>query len=263
MSLDAEIIFENLNDNTKNIFSDITVLSSTTSTNDVISSLLEISPQKNVVFAEAQTQGRGQRGRTWVSPPESNIYFSLSWNFKKNIADLSGLSLVTAIAIVRALKNHGIREVIQIKWPNDLFFEHKKLGGILIESTAREDNHCWVMIGMGINVNSENKDVLNIDQPWTSLYEITKIIYDRNALSAAFLNELNTVLTEFEKSGLKKFLPEWEKYDALLGRTCEIETPKNVITGVCMGIQTDGALLLKTNGDCIEVIHSGSIIKYA
>lgn len=261
MPLKKQLILNHLTPSTQKCIHEIHIFDIVTSTNDILNEAIKSSPEKTIaVFAETQTAGRGRQGRTWISPPYTNIYFSLSWRFKKAISSLSGLSLVTAIAVVRALKDLGIKENIKIKWPNDLMYDNQKLGGILIESTAIDSHNSSLIIGVGLNVNLTDDQAEKINQPWTSLLKITKKKQDRHLLSAFLLNRLSEVLPQFEENGLSHFILEWNALDALLGKHCEIKIGSHYKTGISLGINALGELLLKTNENTIEKINSGEIL---
>lgn len=195
MKLDKEKIERRLTQKTKKIIDDVRIEKSVTSTNTILLSEIKNNPKKVVaLFAETQTQGRGRLGRAWISPPYFNIYFSLSWYFNLPVAQLSELSILVAECIIQALKNVGITDNIHIKWPNDLMFENKKLAGILIETVSINKNETAVVMGVGLNVNLKNEN--QIDQPWTSLYQIVKKEQDRNHLATYLLNALCSVLVD-------------------------------------------------------------------
>lgn len=261
MPLNKQLISNHLTLASRELIHDIQIFDSVTSTNDVLHGQLKSNPQTiTAIFAEMQTAGRGRQGRPWVSPANTNIYFSLSWYFQKSISALSGISLVVGIAIVRALKIFGISESVKIKWPNDILFENKKLGGILIESIAVDACNTSLMIGVGLNINLSKENSDEITQPWTSLLKITGKLQDRNSLSALLLNQLIEILPEFEKNGLAHFMLEWNSYDALLGKHCEIKTGSEYKSGIAAGINSSGELRLKTNENTTETINSGEII---
>ncbi|EKD77447.1 MAG: hypothetical protein ACD_42C00329G0001 [uncultured bacterium] len=100
------------------------------------------------------------------------------------------LSIVIAKIIIQALKKYGITQTIEIKYPNDLIFENKKWGGILIETVNHQPRSCSAVIGIGLNVNFSSEKTDKIDQPWTSLSEITQSKHDRNLMCACLLNAL-------------------------------------------------------------------------
>jgi len=257
MLLNKKLISNYLNPTTLKIIQAIHIEDSITSTNDILSNEIKSNPQKIIaLFAEEQTEGRGRLGRPWISPKNKNIYFSLSWHFNKPVSELSGLSLAVGIALIYALKKITPFEKTKIKWPNDILFNDKKLAGILIETVPRKTS-CSVIIGIGLNVNLQSDETKKIDQPWTSLSQITHTQHDRNLIAASLLNALCDVLPEFEKNGLLNFMDDWKKHDALFGKHCD-NTGAQKKSGIVVGINLSGELLLKTDNK-IEAVSAGEI----
>ena len=116
------------------------------------------------VAAHIQTQGKGRRGRTWVSQLGASLTFSLLWRFQCGAAALSGLSLAVGVALIRALNNLGVNEA-QLKWPNDVLVDSKKLAGILIELQGDLEGPSAAVIGVGVNLNLPKNVLDSIDQP--------------------------------------------------------------------------------------------------
>lgn len=193
--LDKNTISIHLTDITKSHIDEIRIENSVTSTNDILLSEIKNNPKKNIaLLAEEQTAGRGRLGRPWISPAQQNIYLSLSWYFKKPVAELAGLSITVGECLVNALKDFGITQKFTIKWPNDLLYNNQKFCGILIETTAIDKNHTVAVIGIGLNVNYSDEKDDTIDQPWTSLQKITCHTHNRNILIAYILNTLSESL---------------------------------------------------------------------
>ena len=113
---------------------------------------LKGAPSGTVCIAEMQCAGRGRRGRTWVSPFAANLYLSLLWRSANGAAALGGLSLVTGIAVLRALRGYGIEEA-GLKWPNDILVRDAKLAGVLIDVVGEASGPCAVIVGVGVNVS--------------------------------------------------------------------------------------------------------------
>ena len=109
-------------------------------------------------LAEMQTAGKGRMGRQWHSPFGQNIYCSLRWDLPVGVCQLSGLSLVIGLAVLKALQQFDPSLLLELKWPNDIFARGKKLGGILIEMLAKSSGSCSVIIGIGLNCNMLNDD---------------------------------------------------------------------------------------------------------
>lgn len=195
-------------------------------------------------IAEYQTAGRGRRGREWISPFASHLYFSMYWRLEAGIEKASGLSLLVGIAVVNALEKSGIHGV-GLKWPNDLYYQGKKLAGILIELNAQASDVCHCVIGIGINVRMPAQQGELIDQPWIDLNSISTQSVDRNKLSALLIKELHFLLNAYEEKGLASFLTRWFELDCFLNQQVNLIVADKIQTGICRGINEQGALLLE------------------
>ena len=216
--------------------------------------------QRYAVLAEKQRQGRGRRGRHWVSPFGKNIYLSLLESFQGGITQLEGLSLVAGIAVQRALSKLGV-DGVQLKWPNDVYLNDKKLAGILMEVTGEYSSHCQVVIGIGLNVNLNVDEAESIDQPWTSLKQVVANI-SRNDVASQLLNELMLALDQFKQEGFSSFQQAWSELDIYHGREVDIlsqsENEQPQFSGVVKGVNRKGELMLMTSRG-IQVINAGEI----
>ena len=212
-----------------------------------------------VCLAEQQTAGRGRRGRTWVSPFASNVYLSILWRFAQGYAAINGLSLAMGVAVVRALHALAIKDVL-LKWPNDIYYANKKLGGILIEVTGENDGACTAVIGLGLNVAVPDAEAGAIDQAWTDLSRITgQAFTDRNRLVAELLNQLLAILASFETHGLSAYLAEWRRYDALKDQPASLWLGENQLSGIVRGIDDTGLLLLESANGSLGSYASGDV----
>ena len=198
-----------------------------------------------LVMAEHQAQGRGRRGRQWVSPFGRNIYMSLLWPFQSGVAGLEGLSLVCALVVVKALRHMGC-DGLQVKWPNDILFHQRKLAGILLEISGDVSGPCRVVIGIGVNAQMPATAGAAIDQPYSDLVAVTDRVVDRNQLAAALVNELVQALADFERHGFAPFRNEWIQLDAYAGQPVEIKAGQHGRVGVAAGVDASGCLLLDT-----------------
>ncbi|HBC56711.1 MAG TPA: bifunctional biotin--[acetyl-CoA-carboxylase] synthetase/biotin operon repressor [Gammaproteobacteria bacterium] len=203
--------------------------------------------QIDVCFSEYQSAGRGRRGRQWVSPLASNLYFSIGVHFNSGLTGLDGLSLVVGVAIVRALKKLEV-ERLQLKWPNDVQYKGKKLSGVLVEMKGEADGPCYCVIGIGVNVNMPSSAHEAIDQPWTDLINGASMRVERNQLAATLLNEIIPALDLFERQGLSPFVDDWHQHDACLGQRIQLVQPHQTVSGIGRGIHADGSLLLEVDG---------------
>lgn len=208
-------------------------------------------------ISECQLAGRGRRGRTWVSPFASHLYFSLYWRFDSGIDKVSGLSLLVGIAVVNALEEIGIQGVA-LKWPNDIYYQGKKLAGILIELNAEATEACHCIIGIGLNVRMPPEQAKLIDQPWIDLNQLSSDPVNRNLLSAALMKELYKLLAQYEKTGLKPYLSRWFELDYFINKQVNLLIADKVKSGICRGIDENGALLLDVDGQ-VEAYIGGEI----
>ena len=230
------------------------------STNNYLVKLAQENPASGIVcLAEYQSSGRGRRGRTWVSPFGSNIYLSVLWRFEKGPAAISGLSLAAGIAVVRALKQLSIKG-IGLKWPNDIYWQEKKLGGILIDVSGETDGPCVAVIGIGLNIFIPEQQALGIDQGWTDLTQIMgQTGFSRNELAASLLNELLPVIAHFENEKIQSYLDQWREYDCMSGKSVTLFMGEKKFTGVVMGIDDNGMLLLQRPDGVTQVFASGEV----
>lgn len=223
------------------------LLGQTDSTNSIALQRAQRSPLSgHVIVAEQQTAGRGRRGRRWVSPYGCNIYCSTVWQFQGGAAALEGLSLAVGVAVARALTATGLSGV-QLKWPNDVLWEGRKLAGILLEMIGDAAGHCQVVVGIGINVSMrpEVAGVL-IDQPWTSATAAAGRQVSRNHLLASLLSELLPLLAEFEARGFAAFHDAWSALDTMYGKEVLVQAGDQVVAGRAAGVAANGALVIDT-----------------
>lgn len=171
------------------------------STNDdLLARIDEDWPSGAVCLAEQQRAGRGRLGRSWQSPFAASLAGSLLWRFHLSATALSGLSLATGIAVARALRSFGVAEV-GLKWPNDLWWRERKLGGVLLESSGGPDVFA-VVAGVGLNVALPPAAAAAIDQPWVDLREILGVEpIARNRLAALLISELIETFVRFQGGG--------------------------------------------------------------
>lgn len=198
-----------------------------------------------VCLAEYQASGRGRRGRQWISPFGSNLYFSMYWRLEAGMAAAMGLSLVVGVAVVEALEKMGF-DGVKLKWPNDLYYQDRKLAGILVEMSGQAGGAAHLVIGMGMNLIMQDNDS-SIDQPWVSLAEVIgQDRIDRNQLATAFIQALDQALRDYELNGMQDFVERWNRLDNFIGRKVKLIMGENEITGIERGIDAHGGVLLET-----------------
>jgi BirA family biotin operon repressor/biotin-[acetyl-CoA-carboxylase] ligase len=196
------------------------------------------------VAAHVQTNGKGRRGRTWVSQLGASLTFSLLWRFQCGAAALSGLSLCVGVALIRALRDFDVNAA-QLKWPNDVLVDGKKLAGILIELQGDLEGPSAAVIGIGINLNLPQNMLESIDQPAIDLASVKGV--DQSALLGSVLKHLADVLSGFETSGFVALRNEWLGYHAYENKPVRMLLPNGIdVQGVVKGVAEDGILLVET-----------------
>jgi BirA family biotin operon repressor/biotin-[acetyl-CoA-carboxylase] ligase len=218
---------------------------------------LGASGQGRACMAEWQSAGRGRRGRRWVSPYGSSLYLSLGWQLGSAALQSGGLSLVVAIAVLRALRSCGV-EGVGLKWPNDIFYQGRKLAGILLDVSGESAGPFQVVIGIGVNCRLPASAARDIDQPWADLSQ-SGVSVDRNRLAGMILEALIQALDTFTRDGLAAFAAEWERFDLIAGRSVELQHDhEHRIAGIARGIDSHGALLIDQDGDT-RSFHAGEV----
>uniref|UniRef100_UPI004047260F bifunctional biotin--[acetyl-CoA-carboxylase] ligase/biotin operon repressor BirA n=1 Tax=Rheinheimera sp. TaxID=1869214 RepID=UPI004047260F len=196
------------------------------------------------LVAEAQTAGRGRRGRNWYSPFAASLYFSMYWRLEQGIQAAMGLSLVVAIAIARLLKQQYKLEA-KVKWPNDVYVDNKKLCGILVELAGQAHANCDVIIGIGLNIRLPQQALNNIDQQYIDLTQAAGEVIDRNQIISLLQQQLITLLAEFSANGFAAFSEEFDRYNQYHNQQVRL-IGNEEIKGICLGVDKQGALLVKT-----------------
>jgi BirA family biotin operon repressor/biotin-[acetyl-CoA-carboxylase] ligase len=202
----------------------------------------------DVCLAELQHAGRGRLGRRWIAPFGGGIAMSLGWTCSDVVRTLPALSLGVGVAVSRGLTRVGAAG-ITLKWPNDIWFEDRKLGGVLIELRAEAGGPAHVVIGVGINVSLPAEARREIEASGVAAAAATdarKGPVSRNMLAGAILDELLSMLLQYERFGFAAFRDAWTALDGLNGRPAQVMVGGNVVTGIARGVDADGALLLET-----------------
>ncbi len=255
--LDAEQILSHLGGEADRWKSDLHVTFSTLSTNKDALAAAQNGRSSAIFVAEHQERGRGRRGRTWVSPAGSNIYFSMLITFAKGVAELEGLSLAVAVIVVDALNASGYHG-FRLKWPNDILRDSRKVAGILLEVTGDVAGPCKVVIGIGINVRVSGALKSQVDQPVAGLVEGTSDVPDRNLIVANLVRELQRGIAEFERHGFEPFRGPWQSIDAFRGQFVRIGISSDWIEGRVVGVDNRGALQLETDSGA-KLVSSGEL----
>ncbi|SDT93543.1 BirA family transcriptional regulator, biotin operon repressor / biotin-[acetyl-CoA-carboxylase] ligase [Verrucomicrobium sp. GAS474] len=213
-----------------------------------------------VIAAERQTKGRGRQGRKWHSKSGEGLWFSLLLRPGWPLGHVARLTIVAALAAAEAIDSLLPAEAgkIEIKWPNDLFHEGKKLGGILTEIQADAEAIVFAVVGIGINCRQTRSDFPDdIAEIATSL----KLIAGEGAprridLLAALLLQLEKRLAD----PFEEVREAWASRCFSLGRMVSVRTPGGTIQGHAVGLDAGGALLLRREGGRVEAVTAGDVL---
>ena len=218
------------------------------------------SNELKISIAEFQKQGRGRQNRKWFSPFGAGISCSIFKHLSKNINPI-GLSLYLGIRIIDALDEIGFHG-IKLKWPNDLYYKDKKLGGILVDIYQNSDLDSVVSLGIGINYCLPNNKNFNFDTKKTPI-DLCSIIkdenIDRSTVAGHLLKRVIETLNSFNENSLKDEQEKWKDIDYLYAKTITIEVVDKQITGINRGITSDGELILEVDSKRIKII-TGHIV---
>lgn len=221
-------------------------LSCVDSTNNYAANMLKTGRGRSgtVILADEQTKGRGQRGAVWQSDPGMNLQFSAIWTPKNlSIGNQRYLNFAVSIALVRYLKKQNIQA--QIKWPNDILIEGKKICGVLIENNLRGENILSSIIGVGFNVNQTDFGELSA----TSLKLEKGQFFPVQSVLDSVLLEINKVLSLITQSQFDEL--ESLYFEHLFGYNVELqfEDMSGLFSGEIIGVDNAGNLLVQTNGE--------------
>lgn len=244
------------------------VLKETASTNSAAMALaLQGATDGTVVVAESQTAGKGRLGRRWYSPPGENLYCSVIMR-NAPADDLSGwlsaVPLLSAVAVAKAVQAvSGLKP--SLKWPNDILVGDCKLGGLLCESSLSGQSKTFVVVGIGLNVNSRRESFPeDIREIATSIVTETGRLCDRASLLATLLSELELYSDALLTRPPETFLSGYARLCSTLGRRVRVNMAGGeAVEGLADSIAPDGSLRILCNevsgGGTVEV-RAGDVI---
>ena len=210
------------------------------STNDEAARLAAAGePEGTAVVAQTQTSGRGRRGRSWSSPA-GGLWISVVVSCEK--LEPQGLSLAAGVAAAKAVEG-CCGKACQIKWPNDLIVEARKVGGILIERAA---GRSLLIVGIGVNCN-QHPDSFDaaLRTSATTLQESGGRGVPLPLLTGRLMFELERCVRLLRCGGWSEMLSEWRARDALAGRRVRVKRGEQVVVGTCLGVLQSGEMLLR------------------
>lgn len=247
--LDAAALRAALDPNAATQLAQLEVFTELDSTNRHLLAAPPASGQLRVCVAEYQTDGRGRRGRRWSTPLAGGLCLSAGWQFPDAPADLAALTLAVGVVVRRVLARVAGIDV-GLKWPNDLVWDERKLGGILLEMTAEAQSGCYVVAGIGLNVALPPQLLRTLsDWPRGAVDLATAMRCEppaRLALAAALIDSLAELFADYAAEGFAAYRSDWRAADFLKGRQVRLDAAAGSISGTAVGIEADGALLIET-----------------
>jgi BirA family biotin operon repressor/biotin-[acetyl-CoA-carboxylase] ligase len=229
-----------------------------TSTQDEARHLAESGVEEGaLVVAEAQTAGRGRRGRQWLSPEKTGIYLSLILKPELEPFNIAQIPIVAGIAVCE-----GISEITnlkpRIKWPNDVLLQGKKVAGILVEMSAEPERIHYLILGIGINVNTPSATFTgDLQQPAISLSEVAGGSVNRRRLLQALLAHFEVLYEEFKAAGFVAFRERLRRWDQTVESWVKITDSSGSYSAYALDIDDNGALVVRDRQGTVKRILAG------
>jgi len=219
------------------------------------------------ITALEQTAGRGRFLRKWISPRGQNIYATIFFNVPLNCSYLLNVGQILSLSCAHVLKNKGF--IAQIKWPNDLLLEGKKVAGILCE-TVRFNDRIGVVLGIGINVNMSKELLDSIDQPAISLAQLSGHTWALEQILDPLLHHFLDNLALLQEKGFECFQSQIDSLLAYKGQAITCNDQGKTVQGICHSIDKEGRLAVVVENRSNQtskvhkvsqpvIIHSGEI----
>ena len=247
--------------NTKTIGKELYLFKEVMSTNTVAKFLSENDVNNGtVIISEKQSGAKGRLGKSWESPL-GGIWLSLVVKPNVDHSKIPMITLATGVAVVKTLERIGI-ENAEIKWPNDVMINDKKVCGILTEAITKFNSIESVIIGVGIDANFDVNILSEELQEGTTTLDIELgHRVNENEIIRFFLEEFEKIGTLFEDGKFEGILKEWRKYSYSIGKIVEVREPfSKSYDGYVLGISREGALVVEKIDGTLEKVISGECI---
>lgn len=222
------------------------------STNDWARRSIETLEDKAVITAEVQTNGKGRKGRTWISDSSENTYLSIVLKPEKPDF-ICNITQYTGLVVSKTMESYGLTP--EIKWPNDILINGKKVCGILCESVFSGENLKGVIIGIGVNINSSKEKLSKIDKPATSLSSELNQQIDKKTFLKKLLEEFFLYYDSYIDEGFSFIKTEYTSRARFIGKEITVDGEK----GLAQGITENGELVFRGEDQKERIIHTGDI----
>jgi len=232
-----------------------------TSTNDIAKQLaIRGTKEGAIVLAENQSNGKGRLGRKWVSP-EGGLWFSVIFRPKVKPKHALKLTLLGSVAVVKTVNTlYGLRA--EIKWPNDVLINQKKVCGILTESEIKGKNLNFAVLGFGINANLDlNAFPQHLRSSATTLKTQLRKEISREILLCRLLENVEACYDLFRNRKFETILDDWRRLSGFLGSHVEILDGRRKVEGSALDLNSDGALIVRLKDQSIYKVISGDVAR--
>lgn len=233
------------------------ILDEVESTQDLAKQMaLSGEPEGTAIMALRQTRGRGRLGRTWISPPGANVALSMILRPHLAPTEAALLGLMASIAVAQTVEAAGVSRV-GLRWPNDVLVDGKKIAGILPEAVLDDMAIRFVIIGIGLNVNSRSSDFpTDLLTPATSLFTCTGKTSELENVARSLMDRMDSLYQRAKYEGCGFIPPLWEQR----WQHRSVRLTHEGAAGIGIGIDTDGALLLRLDDGRIQRVTSGEVV---
>ncbi|MCP5467983.1 MAG: biotin--[acetyl-CoA-carboxylase] ligase [Deltaproteobacteria bacterium] len=213
-------------------------------------------PEGTLVIADCQTEGRGRLQRRWESPEAKGLYFTLILRPNLSPQQAPLLTLLAGLALLRVLRVLGFENTL-LKWPNDIWVNHKKLAGILCELVIQQGGHSskidYVLLGIGINVSQSQEDFPeDLQDIATSLFELSGQHYSRIDLLKKILEEIFIQIENFIQKGSSFMIEEWKRLSGFIGKKIIFEDAGKSYEATTLDLDHQGHLQVKLESGIIK-----------
>ncbi len=216
-------------------------------------------PEGTAVIADEQSGGKGRMGRQWISPAGVNLYTSVILRPVILPRDAHNLTFLLAVSVAEAVSRYCPSRVT-VKWPNDVLIDGRKAAGILLEMDSESDRVHFVVAGVGVNINMAASALPADLRPLaTSISASCGAQADRAEFTRVLYSALEKWYNVYRDDGFAPVLSAWRGYFASEGKNVKVHSFDRVVTGICMGVEEDGGLLVRTPSGTVEKIISGDV----
>ncbi len=218
-------------------------------------------PEGAVIVADSQTLGKGRMGRRWVSPAGVNLYTSIVLRPTIAPTDAHHLTFVSAVALATTADEFLGNGASSLKWPNDMLLDSKKAAGILLEMDSDLDRVNFVIVGLGVNLNMKGRMFpAELKTTATSFLEMCDRETDRAVFTARLYLNMEIWYKRYMGEGFPPVIAAWRGFFRSEGKPVKVACHDRIIEGICLGLDDNGALLVRTSSGDTQRVVSGDML---